>query len=229
MERQPTDVSEEWLACAAVDPGGEPILLCVYYIPIQRSTKEEIMKSKWLIATVVGALTVFLWGGISHMVLLKGIGFTRMSNEEPIVSTLRTSLPGDGLYFFPSIDLRGNQTAAEKASWEAKFRAGPTGMIVYHRAGGTPLSAKKLSVQFLSDVLAAGIIAYLLSLTVAPYRSRVGLSALLGAFGLFAISSIYWNWYGFPNAFFLAQGVDMVVGWALAGAVIAKLIPPARI
>jgi hypothetical protein len=52
---------------------------------------------------------------------------------------------------------------------------------------------------------------------------------LLGAFGLFAISSIYWNWYGFPNAFFLAQGVDMIVGWALAGAVIAKLIPPARI
>jgi len=28
---------------------------------------------------------------------------------------------------------------------------------------------------------------------------------------------------------FLAQGVDMVVGWSLAGAVIPKLIPPARI
>jgi hypothetical protein len=50
----------------------------------------------------------------------------------------------------------------------------------------------------------------------------------LGAFALFAISSIYWNWYGFPNAFFLAQGVDMVVGWSLAGAVIAKLIPSAQ-
>ena len=187
------------------------------------------MNSKSLVATVVGALTVFVWGGISHMVLLKGIGFTRMSNEEAIVSTLRSSLPGDGLYFFPSIDLRGKQTVAEKASWEARFRAGPTGMIVYHRAGGTPVSAKKLSVQFLSDVLAAGIIAYLLSLTVAPYWSRVALSALLGAFGLVAISSIYWNWYGFPNAFFFAQGVDTIVGWTLAGAVIAKLIPIARI
>ena len=163
------------------------------------------------------------------MVLLKGIGFTRMSNEEPIVSTLRSSLPGDGLYFFPGIDLRGKQTAAEEASWEARFRAGPTGMIVYHRAGGAPISAKKLSMQLLSDVLAAGIIAYLLSLTIAPYWRRVGLSALLGTFGLFAVSSIYWNWYGFPNTFFLAQGVDMIVGWGLAGAVIAKLIPPARI
>ena len=182
-----------------------------------------------LIPTLAGAATVFVWGGISHMVLLKGIGFTRISNEERIVATLRTSLPGEGLYFFPSIDLRGNPTEEEKAAWDARFRAGPTGMIVYHAAGDAPVSPKKLSVQFVSDVVAAGVLAYLLSLAIASYWKRVGLAALLGVFGLFAISSIYWNWYGFPNAFFLAQGVDMIIGWALAGAVIAKLIPPIRI
>ena len=184
---------------------------------------------KWLIATLAGGVTMFLWGGVSHMVLLKGIGFTRLSNEDRIVSTLRSSLPGDGLFFFPSIDLRGNPTREEQASWEARFRAGPTGMIIYHAAGDSPVSPKKLSVQFLSDVLAAGIIAYLLSLAVAGYWKRIGLAAFLGVFGLFAISSMYWNWYGFPNAFFLAQGVDMIVGWSLAGALIAKRIPPARI
>jgi hypothetical protein len=52
----------------------------------------------------------------------------------------------------------------------------------------------------------------------------VGIAALLGVFGLCAVSSIYWNWYGFPNAFFLAQAVDMMVGWSLAGAMIARLI-----
>jgi hypothetical protein len=77
---------------------------------------------KWLIATLAGAATMFVWGGVSHMALLKGIGFTRMSTEERIVSTLRASLPGDGLYFFLSIDLRGNPTGEEKAAWEAKFR-----------------------------------------------------------------------------------------------------------
>ncbi len=59
---------------------------------------------------------MFLWGGLSPLVLLNGIGFTRMSNEKQIVSTLRTSLPGDGLYFFPNIDLRGNPTAEEQAA-----------------------------------------------------------------------------------------------------------------
>ncbi len=43
---------------------------------------------KWMIATLAGAAINFVWGGISHMLLFKGIGFTRMSNEERIVSTL---------------------------------------------------------------------------------------------------------------------------------------------
>jgi hypothetical protein len=162
------------------------------------------------------------------LVLLKGVGFNLVTDEARIVSALRTSLPGDGLYFLPSIDLKGNQSAKETAAWEARFRAGPTGMIIYHAAGDAPVSPKKLSLQLLSDLLAAGILSYVLSLTIASYWRRVGLAGLLGAFGIFAISSIYWNWYGFPNAFFLAQGVDMVVGWSLAGAVIAKLIPSAQ-
>jgi hypothetical protein len=180
----------------------------------------------WLIATLAGASTMFVWGGLSHLVLLKGAGFSRISDENRIVTALRASLPGDGLYFLPSLDLKGKPTAAEQAAWEARFRAGPTGLIVFHGAGEEPVSPEKLSVQFLSDILAAGILSYLLSLTIATYWRRVGLAGLLGLFGLFAISSTYWNWYGFPNAFFLAQGVDIVVGWSLAGAVIGKLIPP---
>ncbi len=184
---------------------------------------------KWMIATAAGTVTIFVWGALLHLVLFKGIGFTQMPNEDRIVSTLRASLPGDGLYFFPSIDLRGNPTRAEQAAWEARFRAGPTGMIVYRAAGDAPVSLKKISVQFLSSVVTAGIVSYVLSLAVATYWRRVGLAALLGVFGLFATSTIYWNWYGFPDAFFLAQAVDVIVGWSLAGAVIAKLIPPARI
>jgi hypothetical protein len=184
---------------------------------------------KWLLATLAGAVTIFVWGGISHMVLFKGVGFSRISDEQRIVTALRASLPGDGLYFIPNIDLRGNPTDEEKTAWEARFRAGPTGLIIYHAAGDTPVSPKKVSVQFLSHLLAAGILSYLLSFTSGSYWKRVWLAGLLGAFGLFAISTIYWNWYGFPNDFFLAQGVDMIVGWSLAGTVIAKIILPARI
>ena len=77
-------------------------------------------------------------------------------------------------------------------------------------------------------LLLSGIVAYLLFLSMATYWRRVGTAALLGVFGLFAVSSIYWNWYGFPNVFLLAQGVDTIVGWSKTGAIIAKLIPTAR-
>jgi hypothetical protein len=193
--------------------------------------QEDRMKclDTWLIATLAGAATMVVWGGISHLGLLKGIGFTRMSNEERIVSTLRPSLPGDGLSCFPRLDRRGNPTGEEQAAWEARFRAGPPGMILYHAAGDAPVSPKKLSVQCLSAVLAAGMVSYWLSLAIATYWRRVGPATLLESFVLFLIIYIYWNFYRFPNAFFLAQGVDMIVGWSLAGAVIAKRIPPAQI
>ena len=183
---------------------------------------------RWLLTTLAGTVAIFVWGGLSHLVLLKGAGFRTLSNEERIVSTLRASLPGDGVYFLPNIDLGGKPTAEEQAAWEARFRAGPTGLIVYQAAGDAPVSPQKLSVQFLSAVLAAGIVSYVLSLANASYWRRVALVALVGAFGWISISTIYWNWYGFPNAFFVAQGVDMIVGWALAGTVIARLIPPRR-
>jgi hypothetical protein len=161
----------------------------------------------WLMATLAGAATMFVWGGISHMVLLKGIGCTRLSHEERIVSTLRPSLPGDGLSCFPRLDRRGNPTGEEQAAWEARFRAGPPGMILYHAAGDAPVSPKKLSVQCLSAVLAAGMVSYWLSLAIATSWRRVGLAAFLEYLVLFYIISIGWNWYGFLNVFFLTQGV----------------------
>ena len=133
------------------------------------------------------------------------------------------------MYGFPRIDRRGNPTGEEQAAWEARLRAGPTGMLIYHATGDAPVSPTKLSVQFLSAVLAAGMVSSWLSLAIATYWRRIGLTTLLESFILFFIIYIYWNLYGFPNVFLLAQGVDMIVGWSLAGAVIAKRMPPARI
>ena len=151
--------------------------------------RARVTMRRWVIGTMAGAVTVFVWGAISHMVLFTGIGFTRMPDDERIVSMLRVSLMRDGLYFYPSVGLGGKPTAEEEAAWEGRSRAGPTGIIVYHAAGD---------------------------------------AALLGVFGLFAISSICWNWYGFPNAFFVAQAVDVIVGWSLATAVTAWIVRAAR-
>src|SRR5215831_14609774 len=72
--------------------------------------------------------------------------------------------------------LTGSQrdpTGEEQAAWEARFRAGPTGMILYHAAGDASVSPKKLSVQCLSAVLAAGMVSYWLSLAIVPRHRDV--------------------------------------------------------
>ena len=97
---------------------------------------------RWLIATLAGAATIFVWEGISHMVLLKGSGFTSMSNEERIVSTLRTSLPGDGLYFFPSIESQREPNRRREGRLGSEISGGP------YRSGLSTMQQVTLRYRF---------------------------------------------------------------------------------
>ena len=158
------------------------------------------------------------------MVLLEGVGLSRIANEARIVSRFG--------HRFLEMSVHLAQHRSERIAHVR--RDGGLGSKVSGRPDRTdrlPRSwryaglAEEDLVQFLSGLLAAGIVTVVLCLTVAPYWGRVGLAALMGALGVFTVSTIYWNWYGFTNAFLLAQVVDMIVGWALAGAVIARLVP----
>ncbi|HXU11392.1 MAG TPA: hypothetical protein VN898_05460 [Candidatus Binatia bacterium] len=60
----------------------------------------------------------------------------------------------------------------------------------------------------------------------ARYWPRVLAVALLGVFAWLSLSVSYWNWYGFPASFILAEGIDQAVGWTLGGLAIARIVPP---
>jgi hypothetical protein len=163
--------------------------------------------------------------------LIRGIGFTPLPNEDALVAQMRQSIPESGLYFFPGVDWSAKPTPAESAAWEAKFRAG-NGLVLFHPSSGAPVSARKLSVQFLGDLLASLLAAWLVSWLPKSFWRRAGAVGLMGAFGCLGVSALYWNWYGFTDAFFAAHCLDKVVGWLLAGAAIAEVdwvFPPARI
>jgi hypothetical protein len=178
--------------------------------------------------TIMGAVIMFVWGAFSHLVLLIGAGFTPLPNEDSVLDKLRNSIAEDGLYFFPGKDFRAKSTPEQETAWEAKYRAGPTGFLVYHPTGGAPVSPKKLLIQLTSNLLAAAIAVFVVAHMLAPYWQRVLVISLLGGFGCLSISMIYWNWYGYPTSFFTAQCVDQVIGWLFAGLAIAKVVPPLK-
>jgi hypothetical protein len=177
-----------------------------------------------LFAALLGGVALFVWGGISHSVLLIGTGFTPLPEEDKIVSTLISSIKEKGLYFFPSKDFR-HSTPEQEATWLEKFRTGPAGMIIYRPVGGEPFSASKLLIQLLASLVTTSIISFVVSLMAASYWERVAAITLLGLLACSAVSIIYWNWYEYPTSFFVAQIVDQVVGFFLAGLLIAKVAP----
>jgi hypothetical protein len=157
-----------------------------------------------LLAAVLGSVALFLWGGLSHTVLLIGAGFSSLPDEDTVLKTLSSSVKEEGLYFFPSKDFR-HSTPEQEAAWREKFRTGPTGMIIYRPVGGEPFSVSKLLVQLLSNFATALVVSFVASMIAASYWTRVLAITLLGLMACSAVSSIYWNWYEFPTVSLLLK------------------------
>jgi hypothetical protein len=55
-----------------------------------------------------------------------------------------------------------------------------------------------------------------------PFVSLIGLVPTLNA------ELPYWNWYGFPSTYVLATGFVHLMGFVMAGLVVAALVKTAR-
>lgn len=179
---------------------------------------------KILLAGLAGGLLVFLWGFVSHMLLPVGeMGFTQMPVNSPLLEAMKQNLSAEGLYAFPGMEVGRRQTEAEDAVWTGRYKMGPTGLLLYHPVGTDPISPKRLVIQLATDVSGALLLAYLLVAIAGSTGAQVPLAKMLristaaGVFGWASIEIAYWNWYGFPCAFVLAELIDQVVGWTLAG------------
>lgn len=182
-----------------------------------------------LLAALLGGLVVFVWSFISHMVFnIEGSAVRTLPNEEATLEALRGSIPEAGFYIFPLMGDPSTATKEEEARWMEKYRTGPAGVLVYRPLGGEFSFSRLLVVELLSNILAALIAALLLARMVGSYLQRVLILAALGIFAWLSISISYWNWYGFPGSFTFSEGLDQLLGWLVAGLVIAKIVPSPR-
>lgn len=188
------------------------------------------MTKKIVLGGIIGGVLMFIWSAVSHMVLPIGeMGIKAIPNEATVLAAM-SHIKEPGFYIFPGEDmmqsksLTKEQQQAAKDAWTKKYEAGPRGVMVYHPTGETPMSARQLISEFLSNVLGAMIAAFVLAMATLRVRSfagRVGLVTLLGALSWILIEFSYLNWYGFPTAYVTGQLIDQVVGMAFAGIGIA--------
>lgn len=175
-----------------------------------------------ILATVLGGIVMFAWGAFSHMVLdLEGNVFKVVPNEEAVSAALKAQITEDGVYFLPGLDMGKQATEAEQEAWAAKYKQGPTAMLVYHPAGDDVFTPKQFVTQFGSNLGSALLAAIVLMLAGVGYARGVIITTLMGVAGWVAILIPYWNWYKFPFEFVRIDMIDQTVEWFLGGLVIA--------
>lgn len=180
---------------------------------------------KKLLAAVVGALIVFLWSFVAHVLLPLGmVGVDPLPDEEAVVEVLRDTVTEPGLYYIPGYP--HDATEEQEAEFVARHEAGPLGTLIYQPGGKPAMGPAQLVTELGTCVLAALVLAFLLAYLTGSYLCRVALAASVGLFAWFSIQLSYWIWYGFPLDYTIAAGVMEVVGWLLAGLAMAKLVPP---
>ena len=186
---------------------------------------------KIVLAGSLGGIVAFIWSAIVHMCPVTGhLGLSTMNekDEGAVLAALKGNLQAPGLYFFPGMDMTKEMTKEQREAWTARYRAGPAGLLLYHPNGREPMEPKQLIIEFLSTVLCALIAASILSATVGSVRCRATMVAMMGLFTWLAISISQWNWYGFPFSFIAVDAIDQVIGWLLAGLLMARMIKPAQ-
>jgi len=188
------------------------------------------MGKRIVLAALAGGVLVFIVSGILHSSTHLGeVGIRSVPNEDLVLLTMRNSIPEPGFYFFPAPNLSPmpkEQKEAEESKYLAKFKQGPTGILIY-KPGGEDLNfGKLLVIQFLIGLIAAFIAAWILGATASAttYGTRVMIVVLIGLFAEIYIDLPYWNWYGFPMNYAIGHLLGGILSWAVAGLAMAAIV-----
>ena len=177
-----------------------------------------------LIAAIFGGIMMFLWGGAAHMALgLGNVGIHQPAHEDAVLGSLHEGLGSQpGVYLLPSFDPNKWKDPAAKAAYAQKANVSPYALVVYLPQGEdmTQMGGELLR-QWASDTLSALALALVMGLAVFSFGRRMLIAAVAPIFAWLSVLVPYWNWYRFPGDFTWAALVEQLIGWLLAGAVMA--------
>jgi hypothetical protein len=174
---------------------------------------------------------VFLVSSIWHMATGLGrTGIQDLPNEDAVLTAMRGSIHTAGFYFFPGMGAGAGgtkeQQQAEQAAYLEKYKAGPTGILIYHPGGEELGLGRLLAVQFLTGVVGALLLGWILAVTVkaTTFAKRALMVVAVSVFAAVIYEIPDWNWYGFPASYIVAHGAGWIVSWSVAGLAMAAMI-----
>lgn len=182
------------------------------------------------LGALLGGIIVFVWSAASWIVLpWHATSLRPFQNEDAVARMIAENVPQSGVYAYPLSRTEGmtpEQKKAAEATGVEKMKKGPFLFVSVRREG-----FESLTGLYAIGVLGAMIEAFLLTWLLLQTRPRsywgrvifVVISALSGAV---IIALPEWNWWSFSTAYTATVFGDVVIGWFLAGLVIAKFAAP---
>jgi hypothetical protein len=170
-----------------------------------------------LLAGLLGGLALFVWEAVAHLVLPLGqAGLKPLDNEQTVVASLRDNVKQPGLYYFPAPAANG----AEQAP------TGPTGFMAFQPNGALTMMPSQLLTQLGADVVVMVLAGILLLQAggIPGFGKRVAFFTVMGILPALRADLSYWNWYAFTVSYTAAQFIVNIVGFCVAGMVLARLV-----
>jgi hypothetical protein len=180
------------------------------------------MGKQLLLATILGAIILFVWGAIAFTFIpWPGMPLRAFTNEDAVEQAIVANAPEPGNYILPNPHKPG-LTKEQTDRLGEKIMRGPM-MFAAVRLGPMRPFPVLLILQFLIQLVSAFIATFLLLKTCGlTYGQRVVFVVLCGVLIFVAGKLDEWVWWSFSGAYLMMQFGAIVIGWILAALVIAK-------
>ena len=170
------------------------------------------MTARVVLAGVLGGIGMYIWESAVHISPLGMIGIKTLAHEDTVSEALKAGAGSDGLYLFP-------------AALDAPPST-PSGFLVYHSTNAMAMTPVQLGGEFIKELVTALILAFLIAqMRATSFASRIAFATAAGLMVTLSTNVSYRIWYGFPTDYTLASIAVDTIGFVVAGAVIAKILP----
>lgn len=185
-----------------------------------------------VLGAVLGGLVAFVWSAVSWMLLpWHDASMKAFADEAVVAQVLLEQTPSGGMFMLPGLPAGYERMSdAEKqavgAAIAQKKSDGPYFYGVVWRRVHEDMG-RQMGVGLLFDILAALLVTMLLMKTGGMSWGGRVMFVVTAALAVCMIAvAPNWIWWHYPANFVLVTMADLLIGWTLAGMVIAKVAAP---
>lgn len=181
---------------------------------------------KFIVASFVGALIIFIWSALSWIILpVHTHSFRYTPKQDTIMSVLNKSSLDEGAYMLPSPDnrslgmMKDEKYNKEMEEMNTKNEGKPFAMVIYAKAGKA-MSSAQFIIGIVLDLLAVMGAVILLVMSkdkLKTFFMRWWAVMVIGFIVALNSYCIEWNWMQFPWHFIKGEVIDTFMEWGLCG------------